>query len=217
MAIRVLIADDHAVFRGGLKALLEKEADFEVVAEAGDGFEAARLAFDTDVDVLLLDISMPGLTGPRVAESVLEKKPHLAIVVLTMHEDEYYIQELFKLGVRGFVLKKSSGSELFQAIRATYRGGQYVDPSLGARALSSFLGGSERPGTRGRLDLLTRREREICTLLALGHTNHEIADKLSISERTVETHRGNIMSKLELESRADLVRFAIDNGLLKIE
>ena len=216
MPIRLMIADDHAVFRGGLRALLEAEPDLSVVAEAGDGFEAVKLAIAEDIDVLLLDITMPGLTGPRVAESVLAEKPHLAIVVLTMHEDEYYLQELFKIGVRGFVLKKSTGDELIQAVRAAYRGEQYVDPSLGGRALSAVLGAPQRPPKQSRADLLTAREREVCTLLAYGYTNHEIGEQLSISERTVEGHRANIMSKLELGSRAELVRFAIDNGLLSI-
>ncbi len=216
MPIRVMIADDHAVFRGGLRALLEAEPDLSVVAEAGDGFEAVKLAIAEDIDVLLLDITMPGLTGPRVAESVLAEKPHLAIVVLTMHEDAYYLQELFKIGVRGFVLKKSTGDELIQAVRAAYRGEQYVDPSLGGRALSAVLGAPQRPPKHSRADRLTAREREVCTLLAYGYTNHEIGEKLSISERTVEGHRANIMSKLELGSRAELVRFAIDNGLFSI-
>ena len=217
MPIRILIADDHAILRGGLKALIEREIDMEIVAEASDGFEAAREAVAREIDVLLLDISMPGLTGPRVAEMVLQEKPHLAIVVLTMHEDDYYLQELFRLGVRGFVLKKSSGRDLVQAIRAAHRGEHYVDPSMAGRVISSFTGapaGKASTKSPERLAELTRREQEVCKLLAYGHTNAEIADQLSISGRTVETHRANIMAKLSVKSRAELVRFAIDNGLL---
>lgn len=216
MPIRILVADDHAVFRSGLKALLEKENDFEVVAETGDGFETIKAVTEEEPDVLLLDISMPGLPGSKVAESVLREWPHLAIVILTMHEDEYYLQELFKIGARGFVLKKSSGRELIQAIRAVSGGESYVDPSLGGSVISSYLGG--RPGSNkaGRLDLLTPREQDVCRLLAYGHTNAEIADQLSISARTVETHRSNIMAKLELATRADVVRFSIENGLMKL-
>jgi len=213
MAIRIMIADDHAVFRGGLKALLTAEPDIEVVAEAGDGFTAAKLAVAEELDVVLLDISMPGLTGPRVAEIILEKRPHLGIVVLTMHEDAYYLEELFRIGARGFVLKKSTGTELLQAIRAVHRGEQYVDPSLGGRVLSSVLGSPAASHGRNRVELLTPREREVCGLLAYGYSNREIGEKLSISHRTVENHRASIMSKLDLDSRADLVRFAIDNGL----
>ena len=214
MPIRILIADDHAILRGGLKALIEKEIDMEIVAEASDGFEAAREAVAREIDVLLLDISMPGLTGPRVAETVLQEKPHLAIVVLTMHEDDYYLQEFFRLGVRGFVLKKSSGRDLVQAIRAAHRGEYYVDPSMAGRVISSITGASAGKESPERLAQLTRREQEVCKLLAYGHTNAEIAEQLSISDRTVETHRANIMAKLSVKSRAELVRFAIDNGLL---
>ncbi len=215
MTIRTLIADDHAVFRSGLKALLEKEDDIEVVAETGDGFATIKAAREHDVDVLLLDITMPGLPGPKVAESVLKERPGLPIVVLTMHEDEYYLQELFKIGVRAFVLKKSTGTDLLQAIRAACRGEQYVDSALAGHVISSYVG--RRPAeTAGRVDLLTSREKEVCTFLAYGHTNAEIAEKLFISVRTVESHRNRLMGKLDLKSRAELVRFAIDNGLLKL-
>jgi DNA-binding NarL/FixJ family response regulator len=216
MPIRILIADDHAVFRSGLRALLEKETDITVVGETGDGLSTIEAVSRQEVDVLLLDISMPGLAGPQVAEASLRQRPRLAIVVLTMHEDEYYLQELFKIGARAFVLKKSTGTDLLQAIRAAHRGEQYVDPALTEHIVSSYVGGRSQQKSAGRVDVLTPREREICTLLAFGHTNAEIAEKLSISERTVETHRTNILGKLGLKSRAELVRFAIDNGLLKL-
>jgi len=150
-----------------------------------------------------------------VAQEVLKDHPRLAIVVLTMHEDEYYLQEMLKIGVRAYVLKKSSGTDLVQAIRAAHRGESYLDPALASNVISSYVGGGGRRRKEDRMDLLTRREQEVCGLLAYGHTNGEIAGKLFISERTVETHRVNILSKLELKSRAELVRFAIDNGLAK--
>ena len=216
MAIRVLIADDHAVFRSGIRALLEKEADMEVAAEKGNGPDTLRAVDEVKFDVLLLDISMPGLTGPKVAQEALKKRPSLAIVVLTMHEDEYYLQEMLRIGVQGYVLKKSTGTELVQAIRAVYRGDGYVDPSLTKFAVSSLTAKTSiRPVSR--LEVLTPREREVCRLLAYGHTNVEVAEKLFISDRTVETHRTNILAKLGLKSRADLVRFAIDNKLLQID
>lgn len=214
MPIRILIADDHAVFRSGLKALLEKEDDLLVVGETGDGFATVEAAARQDVDVLLLDITMPGLRGPKIAEAVLAARPELAIVVLTMHEDQYYLQELFRIGARAFVLKKSTGTDLLQAIRAAHRGQRYIDPALAGDVLSSYVGGRRSAEGMARIDLLTPREREVCTLLAYGHTNAEIAGKLHISERTVETHRTHIMGKLSLHSRAELVRFALDNGLL---
>jgi two-component system response regulator NreC len=214
--IRILIADDHAVFRSGLKELLQKEADMEVVGETGDGFETIRAVEETDIDVLILDITMPGLSGPKVAESVLKKKPTLIVVVLTMHEDEYYLQELFRVGVRAYVLKKSTGTDVVQAVRAATKGDQYIDPALANIVISSFVGRKPQKNRTGRLELMTPREQEVLTLLAYGHTNGEIAEKLCISERTVETHRTKIISKLELNSRAEMVRFAIDNGLLKL-
>ncbi|MFQ5737573.1 MAG: response regulator [Acidobacteriota bacterium] len=216
MPIRILIADDHAIFRSGLKAFLEKENDLQVVAEAGNGFDTIKIVAAQQIDVLLLDLSMPGLSGSKVAETVVREHPHLAVVVLTMHEDDYYLKELFKIGVRAFVLKKSTGSNLLEAIRTAYRGKEYVDPSLAGRVIASFVGSSPKGGT-GRLDLLTPREKEVCRYLGLGHTNSEIAEKLFISGRTVETHRTNITSKLNLKTRAELVRFAIDSGLLKLE
>ncbi|MBP8128013.1 MAG: response regulator transcription factor [Candidatus Hydrogenedentes bacterium] len=216
MRIRLFIADDHAVFRSGLRALLEQEEEFLVVGETGSGVDTLKLLNEKDVDVLLLDISMPGLPGQRVAREALRAHPGLSIVVLTMHEDEYYLQELLRVGVRGYVLKKSTGSELVQAIRAVHRGNVYIDPTLAGLVVSPYVG---RPASRARdpVTLLTPREKEVCTLLAYGHTNAEVAEKLRISDRTVETHRTNIMAKLELKSRADLVRYAIDNGLLKFD
>lgn len=217
MAIRIMITDDHAVFRSGLRALLEKEEDFEVVAESGSGAETLRLLDEVPCDVLLLDISMPGMSGTRVAEEALEKQPKLAIVVLTMHEHEEYLRELFRLGARGYVLKKSTGTEVVQAIRAAQRGNVYVDPEMTSVLVSPFVGKTASKSEGSRLSQLTPREKEICRLLALGYTNAEVAEKLFISGRTVETHRGNIMAKLELQTRAELVRFAIDNGLMNVE
>ncbi|NIA16301.1 MAG: response regulator [Nitrospiraceae bacterium] len=216
MPIKILIADDHAVFRGGLHALLDKEDDVEVVGETGSGLETLRSIENMDVDVLLLDISMPGLSGSKVAQEALKKYPSLAIVILTMHEDEYYLQELLRVGVRGYVLKKSTSTEVVQAIRAAYRGDSYIDPALAQLVISPYVG---RPSPRqpDRIGVLTPREREVCRLLAYGHTNAEVAEQLFISDRTVETHRTNIMGKLELKGRSELVRFAIDNGLLKFE
>jgi DNA-binding NarL/FixJ family response regulator len=216
MSIRVFIADDHAVFRSGLRALLEKESDIEVVGETGNGFDTIRALEVTDTDVLLLDVTMPGLPGSKVAEVVLKNKPLLSIVVLTMHEDEYYLQELFRLGVRAYVLKKSTGTDVVQAIRAARKGEQYIDPALAGLVISSYVGRQPKKQKAKRLDLMTPRELEVLTLLAYGHTNGEIAEKLCISERTVESHRTSIMAKLEFKSRADLVRFAIDNGMLKL-
>jgi len=158
MPIRILIAGDHAVFRAGLKALLEKESALQIVGEAGDGFATVEAATNLEIDVLLLDITMPNLSGVKVAELVLRKRPKLAIVVLTMHEDEYYLREFLKIGVRGFVLKKSTRTELLTAIRATYDGEQFVDPILAGHVISTYVGGSHGKKTGSRQDLLTPRE-----------------------------------------------------------
>jgi DNA-binding NarL/FixJ family response regulator len=177
--------------------------------------ETLQAVEDNEVDVVLLDLSMPGLSGSIVAERLMQEHPQLAIVILTMHEDEYYVRELMKVGARAFVLKKSVGADLLQAIRAAHRGERYLDPSLGGNVLSSLIG---RPNDSkgGGLDKLTPHEREVCRLLAHGHTNAEIAAQLSVSERKVERHRSSIMTKLGFTSRAELVRFAIENGLLRL-
>lgn len=216
MSIQVLIADDHAVFRSGIRALLEQEQDIKVVGETGSAVDTLQAVNNLRFDILLLDITMPGMSGPKIAEAALRKRPSLAIVVLTMHEDEYYFQELFRIGARGYVLKKSTGTELVQAIRAVYRGDNYIDPALAKLVILPYVG-RVAAKTTTRLDVLTAREQEVCRLLAYGYTNTEVAEKLFISDRTVETHRTNIMSKLDLHSRAELVRFAIDNGLLKTD
>ena len=215
MSIRILLADDHALFRNGVRLLLERENDLEVVAEAGDGFATLDAARSQQIDLLLLDLGMPGLLGAKVAESVLREKPNLPIVVLTMHEDEYHLRELFRIGVRGFLLKKSTGPDLLQAVRAVLRGERYVDQHLAGRLLDTFIDGPS-PKQGDRVDLISQREKEICGLLAQGYTNREIADLLCISERTVECHRASLMAKLELRTRADLVRFAVENGLFQL-
>lgn len=212
MSIRVAITDDHALFRSGLRALLEKEPDLEIVGEAGTGAVTLEILAREKPDVLLLDISMPGMCGSQVAELALKQLPGLAIVVLTMHEDEHYVQQMFRIGVRAFLLKKSTSTDLVHAIRVVSRGQQFVDPAMTECVTAGFAGRAARRPTAP--DTLTAREREICTLLALGHTNTEISQKLFISERTVETHRSNIMTKLSLRTRAALVRFAIDHGLM---
>jgi DNA-binding NarL/FixJ family response regulator len=215
MPIRIMIADDHAVFRNGLRALLEGEPDLEVVAESGSGAETLRVLSENEVEVLVLDLSMPGASGSALARAALQRRPRTAIVILTMHEDAYYVEELLKVGVQGYVLKRSTGKELLDAIRSAHAGRRYIDPVIAADVIAPHIG---LPSARnaGPLGLLTPREREVCTLLAYGHTNAEVGQKLSISERTVESHRTRIMTKLNRKTRVDLVRFAIDSGLIRL-
>lgn len=215
MSIRIAIADDHTLFRSGLRALLEADDELSVVAEAGDGGEAVDVVREHEPDVLILDVSMPGKGGSAAARAALRAQPELAIVVLTMHEDVCYLREFFALGARAFVLKKSCQDVLISAIWAAKRGERYIDPVLSGQAMSLFVG--KQTGRKKALaSVLTPREKEVCELLALGHTNHDIGEKLFISERTVESHRNHIMTKLGFKTRAKLVRFAIDNGILRL-
>ncbi len=218
MSIRILLADDHALFRSGLKALLAQEPDFEILGEAATGPETVKMVEEHEADVLILDLSMPGgMAGAQVAEQVLQRRPDMGVIILTMHEDEYYLKQLLRIGAKAFLLKKSDSEEMVQAIRAVSRGNVYVDPSLTHLLVPSFVGGATPKKKRpGMLGLLTKREVEVCRELALGHTNVEVGERLFISERTVETHRTNIMNKLELKNRAELVRFAIEHGLLNL-
>jgi two-component system, NarL family, response regulator NreC len=215
MTIRTFIADDHAIFRSGLRALLERAPDIEVVGEAGDGFETLRAVANHELDVLILDLNMPGVHGSKVAETVVKDQPRVSIVVLTMHDDSYYLRELFRIGVKGFVLKKSTGTNLLEAIRSASCGRSFVDPSLGGRMAAEYAGHTAKGG-QGRLDVLTPREQEVCALLGYGYTNAEIAAQLFISDRTVETHRANIYGKLQLKTRSEMVRFALENGLIRV-
>ncbi len=215
MAIRVLIADDHAVFRSGLRALLEAEADIDVVGEAASGSEALTLLDNVECDVLLLDVSMPGMPGTRVAEMVQRRRPDVAVLVLTMHEDTAYLQAMLEAGARGYLVKKSTDWELMQALRAVHRGDNYIDPLIAGTMMASLA----NPGnqTASGDDTLTAREREVCALIAYGHTSSEIAEMLSLSARTVETHRQRVTAKANCKTRADIVRYAIDNGLMTLE
>jgi len=200
------------MFRCGLKAVLEREPDIEVAGETGNGFDTLHWFEENSADLLLLDISMPGLAGAAVARALRERDCQVAILVLTMHDDEYHLREFFRLGCQGYILKSSSGDELLRAVRCVAGGQVYVDPAM-SRHLVADLTDSCKPATR-RPEGLTVREREVCRLLAMGHTNAEVAEHLHLSRRTVETHRCAIMSKLGLKTRADLVRYAVEHRLV---
>jgi two-component system response regulator NreC len=213
MTIQVHIADDHAVFRSGLKALIEKEADLVVIGETGNSFDTLRWFSEHKADVLVLDINMPGPPTSEVARELGTNHPETAVLVLTIHSEEYYLREFLKLGVKGFMVKTSTGNEVIEALRTVNEGKMYVDPAMSEYLISNYVGRPLESG--GRLNALTKREQEVCTYLAKGHTNKEVSDVLFISKRTVETHRASIMSKLGLKTRAELVRFALENALLK--
>lgn len=209
--IRIHVTDDHAIFRCGLKAFIEKEADLAVVSEATDAEETLLRVRESKPDVAILDINIPGRSASSLTQILLEENPRLALLILTIHDEEHYLREFLRLGARGFMVKTSTGTELIEAIRKINRGEQYVDSQLSRYLIANYIG---RPSkSKVGIDLLTGREREICQHLASGHTNAEVAEALSISKRTVETHRAAIMAKIGLKSRAELVNFAMENGL----
>jgi DNA-binding NarL/FixJ family response regulator len=210
MTIRVLIVDDHPVVRSGLKSLLEAEDDIEAVGEAGTMQEAVFRTRSLKPDVVLMDVVMPGGSGIEATPAVLKEAPEAKVLILSMQDDPSYVRESFAAGASGYVLKEAADEEVVTAVREVAAGGNYVHPSLGAKMVAADA--EER--RRAEADPLTEREREVLRLLALGHTNQEIAGELFLSVRTVETHRAHIMQKLRLQTRAELVRYAREQGML---
>jgi two-component system response regulator NreC len=206
----VVIVDDHAILRSGLRRVLEAEADIEVVGEAESAERAVFEALGTKPDVLLMDVVMPGKSGIEGMPAVLQAVPEAKVLILSMQDDPRYVREAFAVGASGYVLKEAADTEVVGAVRAVAAGERYVHPALGARLIAAEA--EERK--RAEEDPLSEREREVLRLLALGHTNQEIAAQLFISVRTAETHRAHIMQKLRLASRAELVRYALERGLL---
>ena len=204
--IRIVLADDHAVVRSGLRMLLDSETDFEVVAEAGDLESALRYVLGHHPAVLVLDLNMPGGSSLEAIPSIRERNPATQIVVLTMQQEPAFARHALSAGAIGYVLKEAADDELVEAVRRAARGESYLNPMLGARLASEPLPGPP--------DDLSEREVDVLRLIALGHTNAEIAEQLYLSVRTVETHRAHIQQKLNLSSRAELVRYALKRGLI---
>ncbi len=213
--IKVLIADDHAVVREGIKLILSREQDIEIVGEAGNGREALDLVAKLKPQVVVMDISMPEMGGIEATKQVKETWPKINVLALTMHEDESYVFQLLKAGASGYVLKRGAAQDLVQAIRSAAKGEAFLYPSVARSVLQDYLKRIESGDDRGRYDGLTGREREILALIAEGLSNQEIAQKLYISIKTVQTHRTHIMEKLDLHNRAQLVRYAIRKGLIE--
>jgi len=211
VSIRVLVVDDHAVVRSGLRRVLDAEVDIETVAEARNAERAVFEALEHKPDVVLLDVVMPGKSGIEGMPALLQAVPEAKVLVLSMQDDPRYVREAFAAGASGYVLKEAADTEVVDAVRAVAAGERYVHPTLGARLIAADA--EERK--KAASDPLSDREREVLQLLALGHTNQEIAAQLYISVRTAETHRAHIMQKLGLASRAELVRYALDHGLIE--
>ena len=214
--IRVLIADDHAVLRDGLHALLNMYDDVEVVGEAGDGLEALEKITELDPDIVLMDIAMPRLGGLEATLEVRQRRLRARVLVLTQYDNKEYVHQMLKAGASGYVLKKAAGTELVSAIRAVHAGETYLDPSAAKAVVDRYLGEEREDEEERGLNQLSDREKEVLKLLAEGRSNREIADLLSLSVKTVMGHRANIMEKLDVHSRTELVRFAIRAGLVDV-
>ncbi|NOH04862.1 MAG: response regulator transcription factor [Chloroflexi bacterium] len=212
--IDIILADDHQIVREALRLLLETQADFKVIAETGDGLEAIQLLEKHKPDVLIVDMMMPGLSGLEVARRTKRVSPATKVIVLSMHDAESYVVESLQAGVAGYVLKKSSSQELIFAIRQALSGNLYLSPSLNERAIQAYMQRSQASRVEDPFESLTDRERDVFQLAAEGMSNPQIAEKLSLSARTVEMHRANLMKKLGLKSQTDLVKYAVKRGVV---
>jgi two-component system, NarL family, response regulator NreC len=214
--IKIIIADDHTVVRIGLRTLLEKEADFQVIDEASDGIQTVDLVKLLKPDVVILDMVMPGINGIEITRQIKKISPETHVIILSMHANEAYVVETLKKGASGYVLKDSTGNDLVKAVREVIAGRRYLSPPLSERALERYIQITKNTG----LDIyeaLTDREREVLYLVAEGFSNAEIAEKLSISQRTAEVHRFNLMHKLGLKNNAELIHYAIQQGIITLK
>ena len=211
--VTILLAEDHIVVRQGLRALLEQEPDFQVVGETGDGLQAVQLADELKPDVVVLDLILPGLIGLEVAREVKQRQPQTQIVILSMYSDMGYVFEAFKNGVSAYVVKNASATHLVQAVRAALAGKHYLSPPLSESDLKTY-GEKTQGGTLDLYETLTTREREVLNLAAEGYSVPEVAARLFISPRTAESHRANLMRKLGFHTQTDIVRYAIQRGIL---
>ena len=214
MPVRILVADDHTLVRAGLRRILEDEVDFQVGAEAADGAEALAAALAQELDVAILDISMPKLTGLQVARRILDHRPDVRVLILSMHDNEEFLFEALRAGASGYVLKSSAESDLVNACRTAVRGESFLYPKAVGALVRDYLGRVDR-GELVPPDVLSPRETEIVKLIAEGHTSREIGEVLSISAHTVERHRHNILEKLRLRDRVALTLYAVRRGLVE--
>lgn len=214
--IRILVVDDHAILREGVRALLQLHPDLEVAGEASNGAEAIEATARLDPDVVLMDIAMPGLGGIEAAIELRKQGSRAKILILSQYEDREYVRRLLKAGVSGYVLKKSAGAELANAIRAVHRGGLVLDPEV-ARTAMEEGGGAASGAAQDPYESLTDREKQVLKLVAEGRSNKEVAEVLGISVKTAMSHREHVMEKLGVHNRTELVRFAIKRGVIRVD
>jgi DNA-binding NarL/FixJ family response regulator len=214
LKIRILLADDHAMVRRGLRMVLDSQPDLEVVDEVGDGAQAVERGLQPDVDLAILDVTMPRMTGLAATHELLRRRPELRVLILSMHENEQFLYEALKAGASGYVLKSAADRDLVEACRAAVRGEPFLYPGAVTALIRDYLDREHR-GDTVREDPLTPREQEIVKLIAESYSNHEIAEALVISPKTVERHRANILEKLGMHDRVQLTRYAIRRGLIE--
>jgi DNA-binding NarL/FixJ family response regulator len=213
MPIKILIADDHGVVAEGLKHLIEAQSDMQVIATVGDGREAVRVAREEQPDVVLMDLSMPELNGADATRAILERDPKVRVIVLSMYAEREYVRRALKAGASGYVVKRSAGKEVVEAIRAVYAGQRYLSPKVADVVIDDYAGDEKQDP----LARLSAREREVLQLLAEGRTGAEIAARLALSQKTVETYRARLVEKLGIRDVAGLVKFAIQRGLVSLD
>jgi DNA-binding NarL/FixJ family response regulator len=208
--VKILIADDHGIVRSGVRLLLDRQPDMEVIAEAEDGVDALEKAVEHKPDVAVLDVSMPRMTGLQATHEIKQQSPATQVLILSMHDDERYLFEALRAGAAGYVLKRAADKDLVEAVRAASRGEPFLTSTAQQALIRDFIDRGEQPG-----DDLTPREQEVVKLIAEAHTNKEIAEILHLSEKTVESHRGRVLQKLGMRDRVELVRYAIRRGLVE--
>lgn len=215
--LKVLLVEDHVIVRQGVRALLAEEADISVIGEAGSGSEALAMIQKLKPNVVLMDIGLPDISGIQITQQVRERFPDVKVIMLSMHDNQEYVFRALRAGANGYVLKQSTTTELVLALRAVAAGSTFLSPDVSQILISDYVHRAQsQDHAQQALDILTPREREVLQLIVRGFSNRQIAEQLHISIKTVETHRGNMMSKLDVHDRASLVKFAIDNGLVSL-
>ena len=213
--MRILLADDHTLFRQGLRRVLEEQAGWQVIAEASDGADAVRLTLEREPRVVILDIAMPRLNGVEATRQIVRRLPNVRVLILSMYSDDLYITQALSAGAHGFVLKDSADADLVRAVRDVVGGKSYFSPAVSKVVLNDYVRHLAERGITDRFDSLSEREREVFQLIAEGHNNKEIATLLHLSTGTVETHRARIMEKLDVHSAAEIVLYAVRKGIIR--